>query len=198
MIKPHGSDELNPLFVYDVEQRHALVAEAETLPSILINSAAAANAVMMGGGYFNPLTGYMNLADALSVAEKMHTVDGLFFPVPVVNMTNEGGVEAGHRGVDGEAARSQEGDVARTGLMLGERELGVLGHPTGQRQRFVGLAVDGGEDLRALVPALLELRRLLARIVCHPPSPSRSAAPPRRGDASPGAHPSLSECVAGK
>ena len=97
MIKPHGSDELNPLFVYDVEQRHALVAEAETLPSILINSAAAANAVMMGGGYFNPLTGYMNLADALSVAEKMHTVDGLFFPVPVVNMTNEGGVEAGSR-----------------------------------------------------------------------------------------------------
>jgi sulfate adenylyltransferase len=97
MIKPHGSDELNPLFVYGVEQRHALVAEAETLPSILLNSAAAANAVMMGGGYFNPLTGYMNLADALSVAEKMHTVDGLFFPVPVVNMTNEGGVEAGSR-----------------------------------------------------------------------------------------------------
>ena len=80
MIKPHGSDELNPLFVYDTEQRHALVAEAETLPSILLNSAAAANAVMLGGGYFNPLTGYMNLADALSVAEKMHTVDGLFFP----------------------------------------------------------------------------------------------------------------------
>ena len=96
MIKPHGSDELNPLFVYDTERRHALVREAEELPSILLNSAAAANAVMLGGGYFNPLTGYMNLADALSVAEKMHTVDGLFFPVPVVNMTNES-VEAGTR-----------------------------------------------------------------------------------------------------
>ena len=55
MIKPHGSDELNPLFVYDAEKRHALVAEAEGLPSILLNSAAAANAVMLGGGYFNPL-----------------------------------------------------------------------------------------------------------------------------------------------
>ena len=97
MIKPHGSDELNPLFVYDVEQRHALLDEAKNLPSILLNSAAAANAVMMGGGYFNPLTGYMNLADALSVAEKMYTVDGLFFPVPVVNMTSETGVEAGTR-----------------------------------------------------------------------------------------------------
>jgi sulfate adenylyltransferase len=97
MIKPHGSDALNPLFVYDSEMRHALVAEAESLPSILLNSAAAANAVMMGGGYFNPLTGYMNLADALSVADNMHTADGLFFPVPVVNMTNETGVEAGSR-----------------------------------------------------------------------------------------------------
>jgi sulfate adenylyltransferase len=96
MIKPHGSDELNPLFVYNSEQRHALVAEAEGLPSILLNSAAAANAVMMGGGYFNPLTGYMNLADSLSIAETMHTVDGLFFPVPVVNLTSEV-VEAGSR-----------------------------------------------------------------------------------------------------
>jgi hypothetical protein len=29
MIKPHGSDELNPLFVYNTEDRHALIAEAE-------------------------------------------------------------------------------------------------------------------------------------------------------------------------
>ena len=97
MIKPHGSDELNPLFVYDTQQRHALIAEAENLPSILLNSAAAANAVMLGGGYFNPLTGYMNLADSLAVAEKMRTVDGLFFPVPIVNMTSESGIEAGSR-----------------------------------------------------------------------------------------------------
>lgn len=97
MIKPHGSDKLNPLFVYDSKKRTALLAEAEALPSLLLNSAAAANAVMLGGGYFNPLTGYMNLADSLSVAEKMHTVDGLFFPVPIVNMTTETGVKAGTR-----------------------------------------------------------------------------------------------------
>lgn len=97
MIKPHGSNELNPLFVYDNTRREALSAEAETLPSLLLNSAAAANAVMLGGGYFNPLTGYMNLADSLSVAEKMHTVDGLFFPVPIVNLTSDTDVKAGSR-----------------------------------------------------------------------------------------------------
>ena len=97
MIKPHGSNELNPLFVHDKDKRNALLAEAESLPSLLVSSAAAANAVMLGGGYFNPLTGYMNLADALSVAETLKTTDGLFFPVPVINLTTETGVEAGSR-----------------------------------------------------------------------------------------------------
>ena len=97
MIKPHGSDKLNPLFVHDKDKRQALLAEAESLPSLLISSAAAANAVMLGGGYFNPLTGYMSLADALSVAETLKTTDGLFFPVPVINLTNDTGVEAGSR-----------------------------------------------------------------------------------------------------
>jgi len=89
MIKPHGSEQLNPLFVYDSDKHDALMHEAESLPSLLLTSAAAANAVMLGAGYFNPLTGYMNLADALSVAEKMHTTDGLFWPVPVLNTTTD-------------------------------------------------------------------------------------------------------------
>lgn len=89
MIKPHGSDELNPLFVYDTEKHHALAKEAEQLPSLLLNSAAAANVVMLGAGYFSPLNGFMNLADSLSVAEKLHTVDGLFWPVPLVNLSKD-------------------------------------------------------------------------------------------------------------
>ena len=68
MIKPHGSDELNPLFVYDSTKNEELQKEAESLPSIVVSSATAANAVMLGAGYFNPLTGYMTKADALSVA----------------------------------------------------------------------------------------------------------------------------------
>lgn len=89
MIQPHGAVELKPLFVYDTEKHHALIREAETLPSLLLNSAAAANAVMLGAGYFTPLAGYMNLADSLSVAEKLHTTSGLFWPVPIVNLVKD-------------------------------------------------------------------------------------------------------------
>jgi len=97
MIKPHGSTELHPLYVADETRRAALLQEAEQLPSLLLNSAAAANAVMLGAGYFNPLDGYMNLADTLSVAAKLQTVDGLFWPVPIVNLTQSSAVVAGSR-----------------------------------------------------------------------------------------------------
>lgn len=85
MIKPHGSNELNPLYVYNDAGRERLIAETITLPAIVIDSAAAANAVMLGSGYFNPLTGFMNLADCLSVSESMTMTNGLFWPTPVAN-----------------------------------------------------------------------------------------------------------------
>ncbi len=89
MIKPHGSTELTPLYISDEKAREKLMRESEGLPALLLDSAAAANAVMLGAGYFTPLRGYMNLADTLSVAGKMHTVDGLFWPVPCLNRTTD-------------------------------------------------------------------------------------------------------------
>jgi len=94
MIKPHGSDKLNPLYRDD----DALRQDAEALPAITVSSAAAANAVMLGSGYFNPLTGYMTLDDAKSTAANLQTTSGLFFPVPVVNrVTSIEGIEVGQR-----------------------------------------------------------------------------------------------------
>ncbi len=89
MIKPHGSDTLKPLFVSDEEQRKQLRLEAESLPSVLLNSAAACNVVMLGAGYFTPLTGFMNVRDAISVADTMHISDGLFWPVPIMNLVHD-------------------------------------------------------------------------------------------------------------
>ncbi|MES9851504.1 MAG: sulfate adenylyltransferase [Candidatus Thiodiazotropha sp. L084R] len=84
MINPVGSSELQPLFVYDPDLHHKLSHEAESLPSVVISSQAAGNAVMMGAGYFNPLKGYMSVADAMGASEKMTLTDGSFFPVPVL------------------------------------------------------------------------------------------------------------------
>ena len=86
MIKPYGSEILNPLLVKDKAHRKMLLEEVEKIPSVVVSSAAAANAVMLGGGYFNPLNAYMNLADVLAVAEGMQMPSGLMWPTPVVNL----------------------------------------------------------------------------------------------------------------
>ncbi len=97
MIKPHGADALNPLFVADQAQRDQLILEAQGLTQVTVSSASAANAVMLGGGYFTPLNGYMTKADTLQVARSMHTESGLFFPVPVLNLLSEANYEVGQR-----------------------------------------------------------------------------------------------------
>ncbi len=86
MIKPHGAETLQPLYVSDDAERAELTKAAEQLPSVLLSSGAAASAVMLASGYFTPLTGYMNIAEATSVAADMQLPNGLFWPVPVMNI----------------------------------------------------------------------------------------------------------------
>ncbi len=86
LISPHGADSLKPLFVTNDAERANLKKESEGLPSTIVSSATAGNAVMLAAGYFTPLDGYMNKADALSVGQSMQTTSGLFWPTPVLNL----------------------------------------------------------------------------------------------------------------
>ena len=131
MIKPHGSDSLNPLSIADHEENAALASRAQNLPSVLMSSAGAANAVMLGAGYFNPLTGFMDKNDALSVARTMHTGGGLFWPTPVLCLVESAGqIAAGDTialrdpNVDGNPALA----VMEVGAVetFSETEMGVI------------------------------------------------------------------------
>ena len=89
LIAPHGSDSLNPLFIEDSSQRDSLTSKSKDMPQLLLNSAAAANVVMLGAGYFTPLLGFMDKKNAISVANDMLTTEGLFWPVPIINLTKD-------------------------------------------------------------------------------------------------------------
>jgi len=91
LISPHGANALSPLIVADEAARSQLLNEAEALPSTVVSSATAGNAVMLAAGYFTPLEGYMNKADALSVGKSLHTESGLFWPTPVLNLVPDAG-----------------------------------------------------------------------------------------------------------
>ena len=89
MIKPHGSQELMPRIVNTDEEKESLLKLASEMKKIKVTSAAAANLVMLGAGYFTPLDGFMNKDDLVSVANDMKLKNGLFWPTPVVNLTNQ-------------------------------------------------------------------------------------------------------------
>ncbi len=90
MIKPYGGKALTPLFVADDSRRRALGEEARHLPSVLMTSSASGNAVMLGAGYFSPLRGFMNVGEALGVAERMELPGLGFWPVPILNVVDGG------------------------------------------------------------------------------------------------------------
>ncbi len=88
MISPHGAAQLHPLFIADPRLRKQQADAALTLPCVTLSSAGAANAVMLGAGYFTPLSGFMNKSEAFKVAKTMHTGDGLLWPTPVICLVN--------------------------------------------------------------------------------------------------------------
>jgi sulfate adenylyltransferase len=130
VIKPHGADALKPLLVSDERIKSELLAEANGLPSFVVSSAAAANLVMLGGGYFTPLSGFMNLEEALSVAETLHMPDGLFWPVPVLNLIDDVAAIEGAR-------------------RIALRDPNVVGNPV--------LAVMGVEQIEEVTPRQIDL-----------------------------------------
>ncbi len=89
MIPPYGASSLKSLYVEDAALRSSLLEEAQRLPSLLINSSTDANVIMLGAGYFSPLSGFMDKTDALSVAEILHTRAGLFWPIPILNLVDK-------------------------------------------------------------------------------------------------------------
>lgn len=129
VIAPHGAAELKPLFVEDASERARLEKEASALPSVLISSAAAGNAVMLGAGYFTPLSGFMTKADALAIGRSMQTTSGLFWPTPVLNLVHEAG-------------------ALRPGQRIALRDPNVEGNPV--------LAIQRVEDIGIFSPTEME------------------------------------------
>ncbi len=95
MISPYASGSLKALYIEDDATRADLEAEADGLPSVLVSSGAAAAAVMLGSGYFSPMTGYMNVAQARSIADNMTLPGGPMWPVPLLNVVPSDAVVEG-------------------------------------------------------------------------------------------------------
>jgi sulfate adenylyltransferase len=82
LVKPHGSDELNPLLLKGIELADEL-ERARTLPQITVSSREKGDLVMLGIGGFTPLDGFMSFTDWQGVCAGMKMTNGLFWPIPI-------------------------------------------------------------------------------------------------------------------
>ncbi|MDY6918932.1 MAG: sulfate adenylyltransferase [Pseudomonadota bacterium] len=97
LVKPHGSDRLQPLLLEGDELKAALAA-AESLPQVPLSSRETGDLIMLGIGGFTPLPGFMGQADWQSVCDNMTLANGLFWPIPItksVDQATADGIEAG-------------------------------------------------------------------------------------------------------
>ena len=93
LVRPHGSRELKPLIVEDKAKSEAIIRSSLDTKRLELNSSASANVVMLGAGYFTPLSGFMDKENALNVARKMQTTEGIFWPIPIMNLSTSEATE---------------------------------------------------------------------------------------------------------
>ena len=93
LVRPHGSRELKPLIVEDKAESEAIIRSSLDTKRLELNSSASANVVMLGAGYFTPLSGFMDKENALNVARKMQTTEGIFWPIPIMNLSTSEATE---------------------------------------------------------------------------------------------------------
>jgi sulfate adenylyltransferase len=82
MIAPHGGTLVN--CVVEGDARTALLAKAEGLAKITLNSREASDLEMIATGAMSPLTGFMGADDYNGVCDNMHLANGAAWPLPVV------------------------------------------------------------------------------------------------------------------
>ncbi|KAI9798602.1 MAG: Sulfate adenylyltransferase [Sarcosagium campestre] len=98
---PHGG-ELKDLIARDAPRHAELVAEAQTLPAIVLTERQLCDLELILNGGFSPLEGFLDEADYNGVVNDLRLADGNLFSIPVCldvsqSRINEKGIKPGAR-----------------------------------------------------------------------------------------------------
>ena len=81
LIAPYGENLVN--LIVTGEEREALLARSNRLPSVQISSRALCDLELLATGAFSPLDRFMGKADYERVLTEMRLKNGILFPIPV-------------------------------------------------------------------------------------------------------------------
>ncbi len=82
LVPPHGSDDLKPLLVPEVERADEM-KRADSLKKIPMTSKETSDVLMFAMGAYTPLDGFMGEADWRGCCGEMKLAGGLFWPIPI-------------------------------------------------------------------------------------------------------------------
>jgi sulfate adenylyltransferase len=82
LVSPHGSDDLRPLLLPEVERAEE-AARASSLKCVPMSSRELSDLLMLGMGAYTPLDGFMGHDDWRGTCEDMRLASGVFWPIPI-------------------------------------------------------------------------------------------------------------------
>ena len=92
--KPYGGELVN--LVAEGKERDALLAEANTLPSLQLSDRSVHDLELLAVGAFSPLRGFMGQADYEGVLKDMRLANGTLWPIPItLPVADDAPVQAG-------------------------------------------------------------------------------------------------------
>ncbi|KAI9494588.1 sulfate adenylyltransferase [Zychaea mexicana] len=90
---PHGG-VLKDLYLRDADKQSALLAEAETLPSLVLTDRQLCDLELILNGGFSPLEGFLNQKDYEGVVADMRLASGTLWPMPITLDVDQEKIEA--------------------------------------------------------------------------------------------------------
>jgi len=92
--RPYGGELVN--LVAEGKERDALLAEANTLPSLQLSDRSVHDLELLAVGAFSPLRGFMGQADYEGVLKDMRLANGTLWPIPItLPVADDAPVQAG-------------------------------------------------------------------------------------------------------
>ncbi len=114
LVNPHGKDKkLKPLLLSGKELAEEK-KKAKTLTEVRTTSRETGDLIMLGGGGFSPLVGFMGHDDWKGVCDKYKMADGTFWPIPITLSTSEGNADSVKIGQEVALVDEETGELMAT------------------------------------------------------------------------------------
>ncbi len=114
LVNPHGKDKKLKIKLLEGKELEEEKKKAKTLTEVRTTSRETGDIIMLGGGGFSPLDGFMGHDDWKGVCDEYKMADGTFWPIPITLSTSEGNADSVKVGQEVALVDEETGELMAT------------------------------------------------------------------------------------